>query len=354
MATKTLGVATDEAESDEPVGRAKELALQRLRATGRLISLRGAHLHNSQTEREDEAESELRKALAMLQEATALSEWDAGSWIALGDTLGELMRLPSIAPDAVVDHNGDGVASTYHNERIASYEYAAEAFAKNGSALPLATVYALATLYLKSGEVRVPVLSSASQSPMAYLRQSVGASAAFARSHHPRRSPQQYALAKAKFAECVLTSNGQFPSAWRGVGVAARKMGALKEAEDALAEANMLNVSSPATWAQLALLCAAPNATAKPRITLAKSCAAEAFRHGLKDGELLAELGATFEELCELPTAERCLRAALAVNDTDNAVRLRFAAGAFAFLSSACELSSTHTRIHTQCILRAR
>ena len=153
MATKTLGVATD-AES-EPVGRAKELMLQRLRATGRLISLRGARLRNSQTEREDEAESELRNALAVLQEATALSEWDAGSWIALGDTLGELMRLPSISPTTVVDHNGDGIASTYRDERTASYEYAAEAFAKNGAALPLTTSYALANLYLDSGEVRV-------------------------------------------------------------------------------------------------------------------------------------------------------------------------------------------------------
>ena len=145
-----------------------------------------------------------------------------------------------------------------------------------------------------------------------------------------------------------MNSNGRFPSAWRGVGVAARKMGALNEAENALAEANMLNVSSPATWAQLALLCAAPKASAKPRIKLAKSCAAEAFRHGLKDGALLAELGAAFEDLCELPTAERCLRAALAANDADAAIRLRFAAGAFAFALAYSHLRSrsrTRTRL---------
>ena len=44
-------------------------------------------------------------------------------------------------------------------------------------------------------------------------------------------------------------------TSWLGVGVVSLRMGELKEAEDALAEANLLDPKNPTVWGYLSLLC---------------------------------------------------------------------------------------------------
>ena len=96
-----------------------------------------------------------------------------------------------------------------------SYEYASQSLTKRKEQVPVATVFQLAQLYAANGD---------------QLR------------------------AKAKFLQCVESTNGKYASAYLGLGIAARKLGLTNEAEDALAEANMLDVSNADVWAQLALL----------------------------------------------------------------------------------------------------
>jgi len=94
---------------------------------------------------------------------------------------------------------------------------------------------------------------------------------------------QQYTAARNMFLLACRDS----PSCitWLGVGISCYRLGELKEAEQALSEANILNNTDPEVWGYLSLVC----------LKTARKLEAEqsyryALRVGLKDPDLLSEI----------------------------------------------------------------
>jgi len=112
----------------------------------------------------------------------------------------------------------------------------------------------------------------------------------------------------ARAKELFLLACRQMPSctSWLGVGTACLKLHQLDEAEEALAEANVLNNRDEHVWAQLALLC-----TQQSRFEEGGQALKQALKLGLADAPLLSQIGTLFASYGKWADAEACLRRAL-------------------------------------------
>ena len=97
------------------------------------------------------------------------------------------------------------------------------------------------------------------------------------------------------------------------------ELGKYAEAEDALAEANILNNQNPQIWGYLALLCLQ---SATPRVEEADQSLNQATRLGLGDPTLLERIGASYAALGCYRQAESTLRRATASLDVDTSRKL--------------------------------
>ncbi|KAJ1566520.1 Cilia- and flagella-associated protein 70, partial [Cladochytrium tenue] len=112
---------------------------------------------------------------------------------------------------------------------------------------------------------------------------------------------------------------GQSARGWLGVGRACMVLGSYAEAEDAFAEANVLNNRDSDVWAHLALLC-----LLQERRFEANQCVAQALRHGARNAEILTLIGARFLELGEAAPAAESLRVALELDPGSDTTRELF------------------------------
>lgn len=89
--------------------------------------------------------------------------------------------------------------------------------------------------------------------------------------------------------ETLLHACRKSPSSlsWRGVGITCYQLGELKQAEDALCEANILNNLDPVIWAYLTLVCLQTD-----RIVEAEQAYKFAVKCGLSDGDLIGQIQA--------------------------------------------------------------
>jgi len=117
--------------------------------------------------------------------------------------------------------------------------------------------------------------------------------------------------AKAKELFMLACRDAPSCTAWLGVGTACLRLGQKDEAEEALAEANILNNREEAVWGQLALLC-----TSQDRFEEGEQAIKQALKLGLSDAQLLTELGATLRAAGKWPGAEMCLRRAIGISES--------------------------------------
>jgi len=101
-------------------------------------------------------------------------------------------------------------------------------------------------------------------------------------------------------------------TSWLGAGIAALELGAYTDAEDALAEANILNNQNPQIWGYLALLCLQSTA---PRVEEADQSLNQAVRLGLGDPSLLERIGASYATLGCYSQAESTLKRSTALSE---------------------------------------
>lgn len=123
----------------------------------------------------------------------------------------------------------------------------------------------------------------------------------------------------AKAKELFLLACRSNPSctAWLGVGTACLRLGQKAEAEEALAEANVLNNRDEAVWGELALLC-----TGQGRFDEGEQAIKQALKLGLSDAGLLCTLGETLTAAGKWSLAESCLRRSIGCRQTAQACRL--------------------------------
>jgi tetratricopeptide (TPR) repeat protein len=100
-------------------------------------------------------------------------------------------------------------------------------------------------------------------------------------------------------------------TSWLGAGIAALELGAHTDAEDALAEANILNNQNPQIWGYLALLCLQSTV---PRVEEADQSLNQAVRLGLGDPFLLERIGASYATLGCYNQAESTLKRSTALS----------------------------------------
>jgi len=100
-------------------------------------------------------------------------------------------------------------------------------------------------------------------------------------------------------------------------------LGLLNEAEEALAEANIIDNRNPTVWGYLALMCA----TIEPRRNQeSDQCMRQAIKLNLMDSELLARIGNAYKVDGRFDMAEAALRRALAATgNKDQKIRLALA-----------------------------
>jgi len=146
-------------------------------------------------------------------------------------------------------------------------------------------------------------------------------------------SPQPYPLAallllgklcldagdSARAKELFLYACRQQPSctSWLGAGQACHALGELEQAEEALAEANVLNNRHPHVWGQLSLLC-----LEKRRLDEAEQALHQAYKLGLADTPLLTSLGGGLLSTGQWQRAEGALLRALNAAETPLARKL--------------------------------
>jgi len=117
----------------------------------------------------------------------------------------------------------------------------------------------------------------------------------------------------ARARELFLYACRQSPSctSWLGAGQACHGLGDAEQAEEALAEANVLNNRHPIVWGQLALLC-----LQKQRASEAAQSLAQAYKLGLADAQLLAQLGKALFNGGQWQDAEAALLRSLQAQET--------------------------------------
>jgi len=106
---------------------------------------------------------------------------------------------------------------------------------------------------------------------------------------------------------------------WLGVGKACYLLKEYSEAEDALAEANVLNNRDGDVWAYIALLCLTLN-----RLFEANQAISQALRFGLKDLEILKQVGMEFMKKREPFPSIECFRLYLTSAPDDNEAKFYF------------------------------
>ncbi|KAL3926126.1 MAG: hypothetical protein SGPRY_003450 [Prymnesium sp.] len=108
--------------------------------------------------------------------------------------------------------------------------------------------------------------------------------------------------------ELYLLACRQQPScsSWLGVGASCLNLHQWEEAEEALAEANVLNNREEAVWAYLAILC-----FGRSRYEEGEQALRQALKLGLCDGSLLTRIGESLRGLGRWREAETCLRRAV-------------------------------------------
>ena len=98
--------------------------------------------------------------------------------------------------------------------------------------------------------------------------------------------------AKVVFLKCCKSgASGEFtPSttAWLYLGLSCLRLNELTHAEDALSQANILDHLNPKIWGLNSILCLSGSIPRKPQ---AEKSFKEALRLGLKDADILDELG---------------------------------------------------------------
>jgi tetratricopeptide (TPR) repeat protein len=130
-----------------------------------------------------------------------------------------------------------------------------------------------------------------------------------------------YGSAREVFLRCCK----YMPSAsvWLGVGKACMKIGNMQEAEEALAEANIVDNKNPLVWGHLALVCLK---STPPRNTEADQSVRQAMKLNLIEAGLLHEMGAAYANNGRFQQAEQLLRRSLAAGgETSSEVRLLLA-----------------------------
>ncbi|KAJ3416941.1 Cilia- and flagella-associated protein 70 [Chytridiales sp. JEL 0842] len=111
-------------------------------------------------------------------------------------------------------------------------------------------------------------------------------------------------MAKSMFLRaCEAHASAQ---SWLGVGKACIALGEYDEAEDALAEANVLNNRDSEVWSFLALLC-----LIQDRQFEANQSISQAIRLGINDPEILRLVGSSFMDCSQPAPAIECFRMAL-------------------------------------------
>ena len=112
----------------------------------------------------------------------------------------------------------------------------------------------------------------------------------------------------ARAKELFLYACRQAPSctSWRGAGVACLRLDELGQAEEALAEANVLNNRHPVVWGQLALL-----SLKKDRFDEAAQALGQAYKLNLADAELLTALSVALFAVGKWADAESAARKAM-------------------------------------------
>ena len=94
------------------------------------------------------------------------------------------------------------------------------------------------------------------------------------------------------FLKCCKSGEGSFlPSttAWYYLGLSCLRLGELTHAEDAISQANILDHLNPRPWGLMAVLCLQNGHLS--RKNQADLCFKEALRMGLKEVDLLEEIG---------------------------------------------------------------
>lgn len=117
-------------------------------------------------------------------------------------------------------------------------------------------------------------------------------------------------IAKSMFLKACSTNPSS--DSWLGAGRACFALKEYQEAEDALAEANVLNNRDGNVWAHLSLL-----SLTLGRLLEANQCIAQALRLGIKDVEIIKALGAAFLNENQNLAAAECFRLVLEENPAD-------------------------------------
>ncbi|KAJ3056144.1 Cilia- and flagella-associated protein 70 [Rhizophlyctis rosea] len=135
-------------------------------------------------------------------------------------------------------------------------------------------------------------------------------------------TPEAEHKVDAKFARMAKTmylracEKDPSSTSWLGAGKACLALGELDEAEDAFAEANVLNNRDSDVWANLALLCLRLD-----RFFEANQCIAQALRLGIKDPDVLRAVGNYFMNANQASPAIECFRMSLEIDPTDEPTR---------------------------------
>lgn len=109
------------------------------------------------------------------------------------------------------------------------------------------------------------------------------------------------------------------PSAftWLGVGVSCYRLEELEQAEDALAEANILNNFDADVWGYLTLVCLQTG-----RVTEGDQAFMQALKLDLTNGSLLTEIGEAYAAVDRYADAEQCLRRSIELEESAHAHRV--------------------------------
>ncbi|KAI9363935.1 hypothetical protein DFJ73DRAFT_810162 [Zopfochytrium polystomum] len=135
------------------------------------------------------------------------------------------------------------------------------------------------------------------------------------------RSPVEIEFAaKAKSMFLRGCEAGPTAKSWLGVGKACLYLGNLTEAEDAFAEANVLNNRDSDVWAHLAYVC-----LMQDRQFEGNQCISQALHQGIKDPEILRIVGLQFMQSNHAAPASECFRIALELEPTSVETKQLFA-----------------------------
>ncbi|KAI8929249.1 hypothetical protein BC831DRAFT_6458 [Entophlyctis helioformis] len=219
------------------------------------------------------------KAADHLKEALDMEHDNVAVWSALG----HLQFIQNKFSEA--KHSYETVMSLRHDER------------------------SIVLIYIRLGAIYLRSAYAGSTSPSG----SMGASVSpflFIKNREESVDVSNALIAKNMYLKaCAIAPSAQ---SWLGAGKTCFALKEYQEAEDAFAEANVLNNRDSEVWAYLALLSLTLGHTVE-----ANQAIAQALRLGIKDGEILKALGAAFMNESQPTAAVECLRMALEQDPND-------------------------------------